>query len=273
MDGTLEKSWKTALDSLSDNPLEPDITQAGKPDADYLPEKVAPVLTSPEDLDIEIGEYTELRPWGRMDVETDRQYELFSYYRSLGRARMKKDVAKHFDVNPSYVTKISQQRSWDVRIENWDAYKERVYEQTVLDGIRVMGLAHADLARDALNTLMMPFEVLKDRMENGEGRLELETMPIANLIRLLNTTAKSLPGLMNAERLARGLPTEIIDASITAEGSATINMSTADELAELLNGFFDYHPGSELGDIEDANIIDVRGREILAEAPADSEAE
>lgn len=270
----LPDTWADAIGNLSNPDVLPDRREALDVPESSLPGVEIAVLTH-SDIDEEqeaaVEHYSESRPWGRMDVETDREWELFSFYRSLGRARMKKDVAEFFGVSRPYITKISQKRSWDRRIENWDRFKEKVYEQEVLDGIKSMAVEHARMARKGLEALVLPFDVLIERIESGEGREELDKMSIANLIKLVNQSARVLPGLMNAERLSRGLPTEITQSSHEENKTGTIVFDTSDELAELVYGLVDYLP--VLGSDEDPDIVDVRGREISSQAPADSEAE
>lgn len=267
----LPDTWAEAITSAGKTDVLPDRREALDVNEHTLPGVEIAVHTQsgtqPDDDEAEaaVERYSESRPWGRMDVETDREWELFSYYRSLGRARMKKDVAGFFGVSRPYITRVSQKRSWDRRIENWDRFKEQVYEQEVLDGIKSMAVEHARMARKGLEALVLPFDVLIQRIESGEGRAELDEMSIANLIKLVNQSARVLPGLMNAERLSRGLPTEITQSSHDETATGTIVLDTSDELAELVYGLAEYLP--VLGSNEDPDIVDVRGREVSSQAP------
>jgi hypothetical protein len=257
----LPTSWRAAIEQSTHWPFpnpdevlslpEEELAEIGEKAAEKA-ESLAP------DTDVEIVPYTEHQPWGKMDVESERQYELFSYYRSLGRARTQTDVAKHFDVSRAYISKTASDRGWADRIDAWDTYKEQIYAQTVLEGVKEMAVKHAEIARDGIMVLSKPFEVLMQRLESEEGQNDLWEMNLQSLFKLVQKSTQILPNLMNAERLSRGMPTEISEQ--TTHENHTIRLETSDELADLLFGLAEAIPGIESAD-EHAEYLEVEFEE------------
>lgn len=271
----LPDSWQAAVRQSAHWPYaDPD--EVLEMDEHELAEVVEAKLAT-IDADLEVIPYSERQPWGRMDSESERQYELFCYFRSLGHARTQSEVARHFDVSRAYVSNIATSRGWSERIIAWDSYKEQVYAQTVLEGVKEMALKHAEIARDGIMALSKPFEVLMYRLESEEGIEELETMNLQSLFKLAQRSSQILPNLMNAERLSRGLPTEITEHN--EHHTQTIRLETSDELAELLYGLATAIPGLESAEwdegyieagFEEETSDDVARRAIAAAAKADS---
>ena len=251
----LPDSWKGALEQSTHWPyVDPD--EALEMPEEELKEKAQSVPASP-DADVEITPYTASQPWGKMDVETERQYELFAYFRSLGHGRTRTQVARHFEVSAAYISQVASEKGWDDRIEAWDRYKETVYAQEVIEGVREMARVHAEIARDGIEALSKPFKVLLRKLESEEGTLELETMNISALIKLVQRSSQILPNLMNAERLSRGMPTEISETTINE--NKTIRLESSDELAELIYGLATALPG--LGDDGSEEYLEVEFEE------------
>jgi len=226
---SLPPSWKTIMDTAESWPyVDPD-TAMGEPDSDFT--DYAPILYEEKDDLI----YSPEEPWGKMKGETGREYAWFSYYRSLGIRRRKRDVAKKFEVASASVSGCVQKNDWDERIIAWDNYREEEYTKEVIQGVREMAQTHATIARNGIEALGIAFEVLQNRIATGEEALvaELADMPVKALFSIVQKSAQVIPNLMNAERLSRGMPTEIQTQFSRSE--TTIKIQTSEELTEIVN--------------------------------------
>lgn len=256
----LPDSWKTAIDKADEWPfVNPDeaMDQRDPSFSDFpnddsaLPDGVVP--------------FSEFEPWGRMDEETDRDYELFSYYRSLGLSRTQSETARHFGITQVYVNRVANNRNWIERVKAWDDYRERIYTTEVIEGVKKMARDHAEIASKGIKSLSVAFDALLQRIldpETGEvlwDEMELSELSVRSLFALAEKSARAIPNLMNAERLSRGLPTEISSQVVVSESKVTV--TTSDELAEIVFGLQNVLPIPEK-EPDSGEIIDVEGEEV-----------
>lgn len=180
------------------------------------------------------SQYSREEPWGMMDGESERDYQLFSHYRALGLARTKTDVARHFSVHNNSIYKLAGENDWDNRVRAWDRHKEEQYTAELLEQTRAMAGIHAKVAATGIKALASVFDVLIERTADIDDlREQFADYPTATLLRLAQDTAKALPNLMSAERLSRGLPTELTATVIKQDTRITVR--TSDEFAEILS--------------------------------------
>lgn len=179
--------------------------------------------------------FSESEPWGRMEGETEREFRWFCYYRSLGMGRKKSDVARHYEVSTAAVSSVVKKNDWDDRILAWDRYREREYTQKVIENVHAMAAHHAEIASRGILALSNAFEALIKRISQDPKKFEEEIgeMPIRQLFGLAQKSAQVIPNLMNAERLSRGMPTEITK-NLTVE-EHTVTIQTTDQLAEIVH--------------------------------------
>lgn len=256
----LPASWRTTIEASEEWPfVDPDEAMS-KPDpsfSDYPADSAPP----------EIIPFSEFEPWGMMDEETDRDYELFSYYRAMGLTRTQAETARHFGISQTYINKISSKRNWDERVRAWDQYREQVYTTEVIEGVRKMAKDHADIASKGIRALSKIFDELLKRVEDPTemDMNELEELSFRGVFSLAEKAAKAIPNLMNAERLSRGLPTQLSAHVVVKDTRVTIQ--TTDELAEIVFGLQSVlSPPGENGD-EPGNeeVIEVEGTEVEIE--------
>lgn len=235
-DVPLPDSWSTVIDKASDWPyVDPDEAM------ETISEKIKSELLEYKDFSVreidptEEPEFTEVTPWGKMQGETDREYELFCYYRALGMGRKKSDVARHFDVSTAYVAKVVGKNNWDDRILAWDRHIEAEYTKEVLLRVRGMAGEHAQIARLGVQALSTAFFALIDRMDHDPDgfQAEIEALPLKQLYAIVHRSAQVLPNLMNAERLAMGMPTEITQNLNTEE--RVVKIQTTEQLSEIVH--------------------------------------
>ena len=256
---TPQGSWVTAVEAALDWPT-PSPEEA-------LSEPITP-FSEVSDNGLEPAPYTDYEPWGQMDGETARSFQLFDFYRSLGITRTRADVAKHFKISRTRVDKIAREYLWDDRIRAWDEYRERQYTASIIEGTKEMALEHAQTARNGIMALSRAFDAINHRFEDDpeEFQAELRDMKPTQLFGLAQKAAQVIPNLMSAERTSRGLPSEITASVVREEKSITLQSS--DELAEILVGV-----AGALGFSidEGAGVIDVRSAVDVAEEEADPE--
>lgn len=214
-----------------------------------------------------------------MEGETEREYQLFSYYRSLGLGRVKTEVAKHFEISNVHIYRTAKANDWDGRVRAWDIFRERIYTAELTEETREMAKVQASIARKGLMALGSAFEELVSRMEDPERwQDELAEIPTKQLMMIAQRSAQVIPNLMNAERLSRGMPTEITATHTTVDHN--VNVQTTDDLAAILTGLFGaIGPGRDDAystsdeDVVDAVVVDDRGGEDSPHTSSDAEAD
>lgn len=229
----LPKSWITLFDVADDWPYpDPDSNGLADPESSFID-----FPSDPSSLP-EIEPFSEDEPWGKMIAETNRDYELFSHYRAQGITRTKAKTANHFSLKRATVELKAGERNWDARCRSWDDYREKVYTAELILGVKEMAHKHAEIARGGIEALSVAFEAIIESMENPEDREELlaeiNSLPIKQKLAIAQRSAQVIPNLMSAERLSRGLPTEISAELHLNETRVTIQ--TTDDLASILLG-------------------------------------
>lgn len=225
----LPKSWQTFFDEATDWPyIDPDENGLADPEPSFV--------TYEPSADIE--PFSEDEPWGIMATETDREYALFSHYRSLGITRTRTATAKHFSISTVHISKVSKERNWDARCRAWDDYREKIYTAELIMGVKEMAHKHAEIAREGVTALATTFEAIVSQLANEEDReqflAQLAELPVKTQLAIAQRSAQVIPNLMSAERLSRGLPTEIsAELHLT---DARVTIQTTDDLYAIISG-------------------------------------
>lgn len=213
---------------------------------------------------LDASPYSAAEPWGLMDGESSHEYQYFAHYRAQGLGRVKNRVATHFEVSPAAIYRVAEKNDWDNRCRAWDVYREQIYTAERIEETRDMAKVHANIARKGIIALASAWEHLVGRMEADPElwKAELEEIPTKQLIVLAQRSAQVLPNLMNAERLSRGMPTELISTHSTVDQRITVQ--TTDELALILGGLFGALGGRQNDDGPDRplQIIDAVGDDV-----------
>lgn len=263
MDAQLDAAITTALDTAEQ--IDPD-------EMVYAPDIV--LETDPMPVMDDHDEAGNPRPWAQQADESARAYALFQKYLSQPRSgRTQAAVARHYDLNSSSVSSLASKYEWTRRARAWDEERDRIYQAGVIERMREMGERHGDKLERAIEALSLPLEVMADRIKtNPEAvRAELDEKSITQLHALAIKSARALPNMMQTERLARGLPTEITQNihSGTVEHVHTPDLS---EVATILQGLhdagaiqFDGGRVIDIGEITDAETEPVHPDEADAE--------
>ncbi len=218
---------------------------------------------------------TTFEPWFRMEGEGVKPFEQFEHYLAQGMGRVKQVTADHFGLSGSYIRKLASDMDWDRRAKAFDLWRQRIWQLKVAEQVMEMAEQHGKVAARGIEALATAFEALEIRAKDEDMSLadELATLPAKQLMAVVRDAAKAIPGLMNAERLSRGMPTEISSHSIVQSHEVTVQ--TTDELAELLAGLNDVLHASAPASygIPRPPVLDVRGGENADREPASPEDE
>ena len=254
----LPSSWRNAITQMQEWPFVDPDEALKAPDTSSFSD----FPTADDEIPHDVVPFSEAEPWGRMDDETDRDYELFSFHRASGLSRTYTATAKHFDISQAYISKTASNRGWNDRIRAWDDYREQIYTTQVIEGVKKMATQHAGIANKGIQALSVVFDELLERVKQGkeEDISELNLISFRGLFGLAEKAARALPNLMNAERLSRGLPTELTASVVVKENRITIQSS--EELAEIVFGLQNVLGGRESPNGEVGEVIDVEGEEV-----------
>ncbi len=166
-----------------------------------------------------------LYTWEKQPRDTNASHAALISYRDCPKPRsLRKAAAWHYagDANglPSdgqfrQFREWSRLNDWVPRVEEYDAwldYKKRI---SAVETAEKMGERHAQQAVAGLEVLFAPAKVFMQKF----GRMPLQETALwelddVSLIALMKATAGAGTGLMKAERLARGEPTEILQGSV-----------------------------------------------------------
>ena len=142
-------------------------------------------------------------PWARQPGETSRAYKAFSIYRDLGpRHRSHRETAKRYYEGKSRVylgqiAKWSSKYDWVARARAHDEFLDEQKRQKALDAILEMADRQA---REGTALQILGARILSSLLAKGDNL----TGNVLDVVRALRTGAE-------IERLARGMPTQIVE--------------------------------------------------------------
>jgi hypothetical protein len=217
-------------------------------------------------------EYRQL--WDQQDGENGFQHQMFLYYRDLGLARTVTATHKHFasrvdelanakikTLNLNWLYQISTKQRWKERVYAWDQFEEQQYQLARSTAIREMVDRHEHDITDAIDGLMTPVRALQLRIDTDPDFLgNLSQASAAKLIDMANKASRTIPSLMNAERLARGMPTEVVGGTVEHKLIEEVDRSQIGAILEVLDraGVLNDGSGDSVsGEVIDAEVVDV----------------
>lgn len=150
-----------------------------------------------------------LEPWDRRANESDPAWEAFVLYRDSGASRSQTNVAKALGKTRQLLSGWSAQHDWVDRAAAWDLEQDRQRREAMRQENVEAGRRHARQAGAFLSTAtMFPAELMRRVQENPAL---LQTMPLEELMDNLAKLGRTVPRLVVAERLARGMTTESVE--------------------------------------------------------------
>jgi len=219
--------------------------------------------------------------WDRLDVETNDAWNLFVHYRDSGIKRSFQATAvwafenelgrnqnqvgrKPLDTLDQYrgvIRNYRDKHKWNDRVFSYDKEQDRLYQMARSEAIREMAIRHEGQIEKAINGLMVPIDALTVAMsDNDEFMADLTNMDKKKLISLANLAARTIPSLMAAERLSRGMPTEIVTGVVEHQHVVSVERDQIGNVLEVLGqaGVLDVgYSDSGTGDIVDAEVVEV----------------
>lgn len=246
---TLPLSWQVLTDASESWPfLDPDENGLADPEpsfADYPAEPEAFGLNG----DVP---WSNDEPWGRMLSEGDRAWELFCEFRAQGITRSIRQVAEKFELAQSTIFGYAQENNWQARAIAWDDYRERIYTIELLAGVKEMAHRHAEIARNGIESLSVIYDTILGQLSNEVERAdfieELKALPPKTQLAIAQRSGQVMGNMMNSERLARGLPTEIT-ADISLR-KTEVTIQPTDALVDIIGGLLAAVAGRESNVIE-----------------------
>jgi len=233
---------------------------------------------SRSDVDLAVVDSEYRQPWDQQDGESNIHYAQFVHYRDQGLGRTVAATHRHFNGKPKHapgsetkkrphgkLTAISyatpKKYEWEQRASSFDMDQERQYQLARSEAIREMVVRHEVDIEEAIGALMIPIKALSTAMEEDEEFIaSLSRTDAKKLISLANQSARTIPSLMSAERLARDMPTEIVGGTIDHRHVVAVERDQIGEILEVLGraGVLDDGDRSlGTGEIVDAEVVDV----------------
>lgn len=168
------------------------------------------------------------QPWERQFNESLSAFTAYELFQNQGSKRTLTKVVEILGCNRTNVTRWKSRWAWNERALAWDNEQARVRRAAFLGEIEEMGRRQARNAQDISDALMVPVMAFLDNRDLNPDILR--GMKSDELFALVARAAKEWPGIMKAERLARGETTEIIDHG----GQVGINHGLQSEFEEKL---------------------------------------
>lgn len=208
-------------------------------------------------------------PWAQYGDESSEGYERFLWFRDQGAGRSAAETAKHFGLSKQAMN--SGRFEWTLRARAWDAHMDRVYRLKLQEAIQEMAERHASQMVEALEHISLPFKALAAKMEGDPDFLDkLSKTSVVKLFDMAVKASKVAPTLMTAERLSRGMPTEIVQAE--GEVRHVHEISAPEQLAEVLAILDRNHAltagggAGGFGEIIEAEVVEVHDDDADPEA-------
>ena len=227
-----------------------------------------------ENVELALVDVDYRQPWDQQEGETAYQYQMFLHYRDQGLIRTVKATHTHFEGkvgespdgkikthNLNWLYQISTKHRWKDRAYQWDQHEEAQYQLARSEAIRDMVDRHENDITDAIEGLMTPIRALQIRIDTDPDFLgNLSQASAAKLIDMSNKAARTIPSLMNAERLARGMPTEIVGGTVEHQLVVEVDRDQIGDVLDVLERAGRLTAGgSDLGsgEIIDAEVVDI----------------
>ena len=124
-----------------------------------------------------------------------------------------------------------------------------------------MAQRHENIIEQAISALMVPVNALTLAMEeNPDFVSELSKQHKNKLVELSTRVMRTIPDLMSAERLSRGMPTEIVGGVIEHQVVHTVDREQIGEVLTILDEAGLLNVGetdSDVGEFVDAEVVEV----------------
>jgi len=200
------------------------------------------------------------QPWDQLPDESSNAYSHFITYRDLGRKRTQMEVARVCSTKQPTISKQAKLYNWSHRIQAWDNEEERLYRLNREIALREMADRHVSEIQTAIEAISVPFQAIKHRLETDPDLIDtLAAGDVQSLLKTATAVARTFPSLLQAERLAQGVPTEIIAGNVDHTLTVEISDDSLNEVVATLvaaNALPGSAGSSEAGEIVDAEMVE-----------------
>ena len=170
---------------------------------------------------VKIAQLTTIREgkpiWTQLEEETDRAYDMFKRYRSLGRRRTLRVVASLSRVSVGYVQELNKKYHWKARVRSYDVLQDEKDEQE-LDRVRRLR------AKKVASSMELGYDVLL----KGLQRLVEDDEAEINL----GDVSKALSVLGKEFHLIHGESTDNLQVQLQ-QARESLKGKSAEELKQL----------------------------------------
>lgn len=154
-----------------------------------------------------------IQPWDRLSNESLKSFMLFRVYRDLGLTRSIKEACARTGRKFSYALKLATQYKWRERAEAYELFLDKKRQQIKMKEIDEMNKRHSTHAQAIENALIVPVEKFINNFKAKYGA-DFENMTLKDILFYIYKTAEKFPNLVDTERKARGVPTDISKQNI-----------------------------------------------------------
>lgn len=159
-----------------------------------------------------------LELWERRPAESDEAFEAFVVYRDMPLPRSQRGAAERLGKSRQLLSQWSMRHDWQDRVAAWDLEQDRQRREAMARENVEAGKRHAQIAAGALQAAARVNLAFLARLgDPGSQEAVLEKMGFTDLADLLVKVNRTIPRLVVAERLARGMSTESVEHSGTID--------------------------------------------------------
>lgn len=142
-------------------------------------------------------ELVALYPWERQDSESDRSFEAFEAYRTMGLARSLAKVAEKLGKSMTIIERWSHRDGWKMRVLAWDRHEARLTNERVILGTAGM--------RERMTVLAMQMQSRAQNRILKMSEKEINEMRPHDVVSIMRAAAE-------IERKARTIPEGEMDS-------------------------------------------------------------
>lgn len=248
--------------------------EASFPDAASIHDPVAPFDSNVDDhthSTLLLTPYSADEPWGQMGGENNDQFRAFCIYLAQGLSRTKSETIRRSGHSTKAIYAWHGKNNWESRVRAWDMFRERLYQIELAQETKKMAQEHGRIAAQGIMVLSSAFDELVRRRDEEPDLYaeELKDITTQGLLSIATSSARVIPNLMNAERLSRGMPTELTAHLVREE--TRITLQTSDDLAQLIGEFLGLTARPGVIDVEPIDGAQDQGGLALGDGSGDPE--